>query len=59
MELNQQQKKDFMKKLERKGKRISKKSKRLKNDCSKDQDKKMKKLNASSIETSCKVITQS
>ena len=59
MELNHKQKRDLMKKLERKGKRISKKSKRSKNDCSKDQDKKLKKLNASSIETSCKVISQS
>ena len=59
MELNHKQKRDRMKKLERKGKRISKKSKRSKNDCSKDQDKKLKKLNASSIETSWKVISQS
>ena len=58
MELNHKQKKDLMKSLERKGKRISVRSKRLKYDCSKDQNKKLKKLNASSLETSCKVISQ-
>ena len=58
MELNHNQKKDLMKNLERKGKRISIKSKRSKYDCSKDQNKKLKKLNTSSLETSSKVISQ-